>query len=214
MNRRTVSFAFLLIILFLTTPLCEVTVEVALASSATTIFVYPSTRSVVGGKTFAIDVKVSDVIDLYGWEFKLKWNSSFILDALNVTEGNFLKQHGETFFTSRINNTAGTLIADCTLLGSVPGVSGSGTLATVNFYTKNQGNSVLDLYDTLLIDSHEIAISHANNDGYVTISKPVGGIIILLNKLELLAPWIGLTLTIIFVVAVGVVFVKRWRKGK
>jgi hypothetical protein len=213
MNRKSAPFISALIILFLATPIYEATVEVALGSPTTTIFVNPPTSTVAFGQTFFIDIKISDVSDLYGWEFKLRWTST-LLDALTVTEGNFLKQGGETFFTSKINNTNSYILVDCTLLGNISGASGSGTLASVSFYPKNQGESILDLYDTIVINSQEIAISHTNNDGTVTVSKPVGGTIILPNKLELLAPWIELASTIIFAVVAGVVFVKRWRKDK
>jgi len=168
MNRRIVSFFFALMILFLVTPLYEAMVEVALGSPATTIFVDPPTSTVAVGKTFVIGIKVSDVSDLYGWEFNLTWNPN-LLDALTVTEGNFLKQGGETFFRPIMNNTAGYILVDCTLLGNVPGVSGSGILATVKFYAENQGESILDLYGTILINSQEQAITHTANDGTVTV---------------------------------------------
>jgi len=209
MDRKSAPFISALIILFLVTPLYEATVEVALGFPATTIFVNPPTSTVTVGKNFTIDVKVSDVNDLYGWGFKLRWNLS-LLDVVNVTEGNFLEQGGETFFWPIINNTEGYILVDCTLLGNVSGVSGSGTLATVKFYAENRGGSILDLYDTLLLNSHEIAINHTNNDG--TVSNTVGGIWIPVNKLELLAPYIGLALAISIAAVAAGVFVKRRRK--
>ncbi|NIW13776.1 MAG: hypothetical protein GWN31_07570, partial [Candidatus Thorarchaeota archaeon] len=152
-------------------------------------------------------------IDLYGWEFKLGWNPN-LLDVVDVTEGPFLKQGGETFFTKKINDTEGYILVDCTLLGNVSGVSGDGTLAYVKFYAEIQGSCVLDLYDTELVSSVEQPIDHIAEDGSVTVSKSVGGVIIPVSKLELLAPWIGSASTITFALATIAVLVKRKKKGK
>ena len=211
MKRRIASFTSALIILFLMTLLYKPTVEVALGSPATTIFVNPPTSTVAYGKNFVINIEISDVSDLYGWEFKLRWNST-LLDALTVTEGNFLKQGGSTFFWPKINNTEGYILVDCTLLGNVPGINGSGTLATVKFYVEGAGESILDLYDTILINSQELSIIHLANDGTVTITNPVGGIWIPVNKLSLLAPWIALTTTIISAIAITAAILKHRKK--
>lgn len=116
-----------------------------------------------------MDICVSNVIDLYGWEFKLGWNTT-ILDAVSVSEGQFLKSGGATFFTYKINNTLGYMVVDCTLLGSVSGVSGSGILATVKFYVEGVGECPIDLYDSVLINSAEEAIKHTAVDGYYCTS--------------------------------------------
>jgi len=134
-------------------------------SSTATIYVSPETTVGTPGQNFTVNIKISDVVDLYGWEFRLGWNAT-LLEALNVTEGPFLKQGGETFFCSKINNTAGYMIVDCTLLGNVPGVSGNGTLAIVEFYVETFGECTLDLYDTILVSSVEQSIEHTVIDGY------------------------------------------------
>lgn len=96
----------------------------------------------------------------------MRWNST-LLDAVNVVEGSFLKQGGNTLFiTPTINNTEGYMIVDCTLLGDIPGVSGNGTLATVEFHVKTEGECTLDLYDTTLVSSFEQPITHTVTDGH------------------------------------------------
>jgi len=134
-------------------------------SSSTTVYVDPQTSVGTIGQNFTININISKVIDLYGWEFKLGWNST-ILDAVNVAEGSFLKSSGETFFTYKVNNTEGFVLADCTLLGDVSGVNGNGTLASVEFHVKTYGNCTLDLYDTTLVSSSEQPIEHTAIDGY------------------------------------------------
>ncbi|RLI22213.1 hypothetical protein DRO54_01670 [Candidatus Bathyarchaeota archaeon] len=139
-------------------------------SGSTVIFVDPAEVSAQVGQYFTIRVNISNVVDLYGWEFKLSWNSSLI-EVVNVIEGDFLKTGGETFFYQSVNNTSGALHLTCTLLGDIPGVSGNGTLAEIIFYVKSNGESVLHLYDTNLGDSNLQPIPHTTNDGYAILSK-------------------------------------------
>ena len=134
-------------------------------SSSVVIFVDPPEISAVVGQYFTVRINISNVVDLYGWEFKLSWNTSLI-EAINVTEGEFLKNGGETFFYKNINNTAGYVHATCTLLGNVSGVNGNGTLAEIKFYVKSNGECLLDLYDTKLGDSQLQVIPHISEDGY------------------------------------------------
>ena len=129
------------------------------------IFIYPETSEGNVGENFTIEVKVSNVIDLYGYEFHLRWNPT-LLDCVEVNEGPFLKSGGSTFFTYKINSTEGCMVVDCTLLGDIQGVSGNGTLTTIKFYIKTTGECLLDLYDTILLDSAEQAIEHSATDGY------------------------------------------------
>jgi len=135
------------------------------SSSTATIYVDPQENIGMIGQNFTISIRISNVADLYGWEFKLGWNAT-ILDSVEVSEGSFLKSGGSTFFTYKINNTLGYMIVDCTLLGQVPGVSGSGVLATIKFYVENVGECPLDLYDTILVNPAEQTIEHTDIDGY------------------------------------------------
>ena len=135
------------------------------STTSTTIYVDPDVSVGAVGQNFTTNVNISNVTDLYGWEFKLGWNTT-ILDVVEVYEGPFLKDVADTFFTCKVNSTAGYIIADCTFLGMVLGASGDGTLATVKFYVKSKGDSVLDLFDTILMDSNEQIIPHSAIDGY------------------------------------------------
>lgn len=133
--------------------------------STATIYVDPRASNGTIGQNFTININVANVTDLYGWEFKLGWNVT-VLDAVNVTEGSFLRSGGSTYFYPQINNTAGYVLVDCTLLGTIPGVSGNGILATVRFYVKTAGECILDLYNTILVNSTEMPIMHTAIGGY------------------------------------------------
>lgn len=159
------AFIFFLSMSIMVIPYTVDTQLISNVSSITVICLEPQTCWGVIGQNFTVDIEISDVADLYGWEFKLSWNAS-ILDAAQVLEGPFLKNGGNTYFTSNINNTLGYMIVDCTLLGTVPGVSGNGVLASAIFYVETFGECPLDLYDTILVNSTEQPIEHTAVDGY------------------------------------------------
>jgi hypothetical protein len=159
------SLLFILLALLLPVACIKDEEVIITASFTSTLYVNPQTSVGTIGQNFLVCINISDVVDLYGWELKLGWNST-ILDAIAVSEGPFLKSGGNTFFTYKINNTEGFVLADCTLLGDIPGVSGNGTLVAIEFHVKAFGECILDLYDTILVNSAEQSIPHTAIGGY------------------------------------------------
>ena len=129
------------------------------------VFVNPQNSSAAVGQDFAINVNVSNVADLYGWEFKLGWNST-ILHLQNVTEGSFLKNMGATFFTYNLNSTGPHIVVDCTRLVDLPEASGSGILSTVTFHVQQLGSCDLNLYDAVLLNSFEQSMNCTTEGGH------------------------------------------------
>jgi len=165
MRKKRFILLFTLDFLTLVISLHKTILLVGTGFSIATLYVNPHTNIEMIGQDFSIDINISEVIDLYGWELKLGWNNT-ILDLVNVMEGGFLKNGGNTFFNYKINSTLGYVLIDCTLLGDIRGVNGSGTLASIQFYVKEAGECVLDLYDTILVSSFEQQIEHTVVDGY------------------------------------------------
>jgi len=116
------------------------------------ISVDPQNSSAAIGQDFTVNINVSNVTDLYGWEFKIGWNDT-IIHLQNVTEGSFLRNAGETLFTYNLNSTGPHIVVICTRLGNVPGESGSGTLSAVTFHVQQPGSCDLNLYDSMLLNS-------------------------------------------------------------
>lgn len=79
------------------------------------------------------------------------------------------------------------------------------------------GETALHLTDTKLWNSSlspPNSIDHNTTDGTVEITfLPVGGIIISVNKLELLSPYLGLTI-LLAVAVVTVVYVKKRKRNR
>jgi len=124
------------------------------------------------GESFTINVNVTEVSGLYGWQIKLCYNPN-VLNGTEITEGSFLKTHGQSFFDftfdDKYNSTHGRVTAFSTLVGDVSGVNGTGVLLTLTFKTKNIGNSMLDLEETVLGDMNSNPMSHTVIDGVVQV---------------------------------------------
>lgn len=161
MNRK------IILALSLSTIAVAVTVVLFLnrTSTSTKIYVDPQTVEKTVGQNFTVNLIVSDVANLYAWEAKLAYDST-ILEHVETVQGSFLGSSDVTFFTYRVNDTSGYVLIDCTLLGNVLGVNGTGTVATIQFNVKQSGSCDLELYDTKLLDASEQIIKHSSNNGH------------------------------------------------
>ncbi len=120
-------------------------VSIARASPETLLYIDPPSiidPTLTPGNTFTVDVMVSDVEFLYDWQANITFNPS-VLRFANVTEGDFLAGQPEgSLFVKRVK-TAWALFG-ATTLGMYAGVSGSGTLATVEFEVLALGESLIE----------------------------------------------------------------------
>ena len=112
-------------------------------------------------RTFQLDINIQGAVNVYAFQFDLIFGPD-ILTFTGITEGPFLASGGGSTFwvPGRIGNGTVNAVAD-TLLGLIPGVSGNGTLATVDFTSTRDGTTSVALSNVLLLDSslHEIASS-------------------------------------------------------
>jgi hypothetical protein len=124
------------------------------------------------GAQFEVDVVISDVTDLFGFQFDLVFKPG-VLAAGDVSEGEFLPLGGNTLFLpGSIDNTLGTInLTVDTLLSNVAGVSGSGVLATVAFTALGAGTSLLSPSFVILIDSTLSDIAATATNGVVNIGQ-------------------------------------------
>lgn len=141
-----------------------------------TLYVDPATTVKAVADTFTIDINVTSVNDLYGWELQLSYNGT-LLNGTSVTEGTFLSDSGvkDSYFNVlNFSDTLGLVWATSTLLGDIRGTTGGGVLATVSFKVKTTGSCALGLHDTKLVGRDENGpiyfISHDVVGGYVQVT--------------------------------------------
>jgi len=106
-------------------------------ASAQTIFFNSPNIRVQKNTNFFLPLKINSVNNLFAISFDLNFDSSLI-DYVSTTEGNFLSQGCNTSLLVSLSSP-GKLIFGLTRLGtSCGGVSGAGTIATLNFRSLNQ----------------------------------------------------------------------------
>ena len=139
------------------------------------------------GDTFTLDLRAENVFDLAGWQFDIAFDPA-ILEAVDVSEGDFLKTDGgTTFFQSgSIDNATGKIGGLSAARLSTQGVTGTGTLLQVRFKAKSAGETQVALQkfqfgtaagDNIPAGPHEItftveeqlATGDVNRDGVVSI---------------------------------------------
>ena len=137
--------------------------------------------------TVTLDIRAENVFDLAGWQFDIAFDPA-ILEAVDVSEGGFLKTDGgTTFFQSgSIDNASGKITGLNAARLSGGGVSGTGLLLQVRFKAKAAGETELALDkfqfgsttgDNIPAGPHEIRINveeglptgDVNRDGVVSI---------------------------------------------
>ncbi len=144
------------------------------ADSVALVSLNPSSPSINAGASLTLDVDVSNVTDLYAFQFDLSFAPG-VLSAVSITEGSFLPLDGPTFFIpGTIYNPSGSVAftAD-TLLGPGSGASGTGTLAVLTLSALSPGSSGIDLSNVLLLNSNLNPINFDLQDGSVQVSPAV-----------------------------------------
>jgi len=135
-------------------------------ASPSSIEVVPASLEQMPGDSFLVNITVNDVTDLYLWMFRLRWNNT-VLQLNSIEEG-------------RIDE------ATCSLLGAVPWVDGSGTIATLNFTCLSMGDSALEFWEeaphyepaTDLLDSNLDSIPHTATAGAVDVIPEFSSVIL------------------------------------
>ena len=134
------------------------------------VSIQPSLSTPFVGSSFDVSVDISSVTDLYAFQFDISFDPT-ILSGTSVTEGAFLPAGGATFFIpGSIDNIGGSIsfTAD-TLLTAVSGVSGSGTLADLQFQALTVGTSPINLSHIILLASNLDDILFHIADGSVSV---------------------------------------------
>ena len=137
-------------------------------------------------ETFTLDIHARNVSNLMGWQFDIVFDPN-ILEAVDVTEGDFLKTGAATFFQGgSIDNSNGQITGLTAARLSTQGVSGTGPLVKARFKAKASGESEVTLRNLQFVSlggatidaiAHGIRITveegltmgDINRDGVVTI---------------------------------------------
>ena len=147
----------------------------SLANAQAVLSIEPLSQNVSVGSTFAVDVNISNVSDLYGYQFDLSFNPNLI-SAVSSSEGSFLTAGGtSTFFIPGTNDNKNGIVSATadTIIGAVSGTNGSGNLAVLTFDAIGAGTSSLALSGVALVDSSFNSISNQSTGASVSVGSAI-----------------------------------------
>ena len=124
------------------------------------------------GDTFTVQLGVENMVDLAGWQFDIAFDPA-VLEVLEVKEGDFLKQEGETTFFQKgvIDNRSGRITELSSARLSEGGVSGMGDMLSVSFKAKAKAKTQLRLRNFQLADVTGTPISAGPHEVEIVIAE-------------------------------------------
>lgn len=130
---------------------CALALSLLSTAQAVPVLEMSAARTATG---FDLTVQARDVVDLFAYGISLNFDPA-LLTVTAGTEGALLRQGGETFFSAgAFDNDAGTISYTLgTVIGLVPGVTGTGSLATFSFSVKQAGLASFQFTEAALLDS-------------------------------------------------------------
>ncbi len=138
---------------------------------ASLIKIAPANTTVRIGSPFTVTASIMNVADLGSFQFDLTYVSRTVT-ATNVVCGPFLGSTGRTVGCSEaaIDNAAGSVTFGCSSEGNEPGPDGAGMLAALSFNAVDYGSSHLQFENALMMDTNDVTITVATQDGSVTVT--------------------------------------------
>ena len=132
---------------------------VGLAAESATLTATSGQTSYSVGDNVCVNFTVSNVTDLYAFQFDVSFNPA-ILSTQSVAEAGYFLSNGVSFSPGTIDNTAGSIlfIADA-LSGNSPSVNGSTTLVSVTFAALRSGTTTVVPRNVVLLNSQLSDIS-------------------------------------------------------
>lgn len=137
--------------------------------SLTVVTIQPQQLTAQVGGQVTVQVNVSNVTDLFGAPFYLRYDPAR-LEVVSASEGGFLNNDGQsTVFLKSIDAVNGEVIVGVSRLGAVGGVSGSGSLMSITFKAKASGPVTLSLQNVDFRDGHLSQIPVLLQPGHIQI---------------------------------------------
>ena len=139
------------------------------AAGSATLSFDPAAITQSVGKTFAVNVVLSQVQNLYSVPVQITYNPS-MLEVVNVSDGNLLSRDGQPVaLVHRDDPASGTLQVTATRPPNSGGVSGQGQVFTITFMAKGPGTSTLNIARDGLRDSSMQPIPASGAQATITV---------------------------------------------
>ncbi len=149
------SFKITTFILLLTLTLL-LTISTALAQGEANVTLQPVEST---GDTLTVDVMVNNVSNMYGAEFRLKYDPAVLAvqdlnadqNGVQIQGGTFLPVEKGFVVANKVDEVAGEIVFAMTLLNPAPPVDGGGPLARVSFKVLQNSPSTITVEHAKLV---------------------------------------------------------------
>ncbi|MCB0166878.1 MAG: hypothetical protein KDI79_21805 [Anaerolineae bacterium] len=140
-----------------------------------TVWINPGHINNEDGVAGTIAIDVANVNDLGAFQGTLNFNPK-VIEIEDVVLGNFLDSTGRQTnpLVTEIDNTSGEISFVAFTSGDTAGPNGGGTLAVINFVSKQPGISALELDDVRLVARLGKSISAQIGDGQISVTSCFG----------------------------------------
>jgi hypothetical protein len=137
--------------------------------------VVPETVQPRSGKDFTVQVAVEDVLNLYGLDVQMSWNTQF-LTYVNHTARIPAEVHYDGILHEPVNlicdevdTDAGTILVAYASMAPAPPFNGNGTVFEITFHAKTNGTCILEIFSSMLADDFGNPIPHNVKNGTIEI---------------------------------------------
>jgi hypothetical protein len=165
-HRKVVAFAITAILTL--TFLCAIGIKPAQA--ATVMKVVPASTTAVLNNNYTIFINVTDVTDLYAWEFQLDYDPTILDLNYNGTVSGGLNTPTVTYFDDTNEATGHLWWSVSTTFPTTNGIGyADHAIFEMQFEAIATGTSHLNLSGTILVDNSTNPISHTVTNGSITV---------------------------------------------
>jgi hypothetical protein len=174
--------------------------------AASTVIVEPQTVDVAVGSNFSIDISIRNVNSMLSFHFKITWDPNLI----RYVSRTLLLQPGWSVTTETVDGLGGTYV-----LQAAGGMfSSDASWVTLTFHCLGEGSSPIGISpnpdswweNPSVFTPFTVVLGGTCNQHPVV---PVGGVMLPVNRLAVMAPYLAL---LGLVAAVAVVIVEPWKK--
>ena len=132
---------------------------------------FTEASTILVGDTFTLHLNAENITDLARWQCDIEFDPN-VLEAVEVVEGDFLKESGATtfFLESTIDNTSGKITGLDAVRLNRDGISGTGRLLSVTFRAKATGDTQVTLTNLYAGSSKSVEIQVKIPEIVITIS--------------------------------------------
>jgi hypothetical protein len=174
--------------------------------AASTVAVEPQIVDVAVGSNFSIDISIRNVGYMLSFHFKITWDPNLV----RYVSRTLLLQPGWSVETETVDGLGGTYVLQAT--GGM--FSGDALWVTLTFHCLGGGSSPIGISpdpdswweNPSVLIPFDVVLGGTCNQHPVV---PVGGVVLPVNRLAVMAPYLAL---LGLVAAVAVVVVKPWKK--